>query len=76
VIPPERLVFMSSAPGPDGKPMFELLNTITLIDRAGKTEMTAEIRAVRITANAAFALAGMTQGWQEMLDRLQAFLAS
>ena len=62
--------------GPDGKPMFELLNTITFADRGGKTEMTAKIRAIRITGDAAFPLAGMTQGWIEMLERLQAFLES
>jgi uncharacterized protein YndB with AHSA1/START domain len=67
---------MSTAPGPDGQPMFEMRNVITFAGRGGKTVMTAEIRAVRITGNAAFALAGMTQGWTEMLERLQAFLAS
>lgn len=71
IVPPERLVFMSSAAGPDGKPMFEMLNTVTFTERNGKTELRLDVRALMVTGLAARPLQGMTQGWTETLERLQ-----
>lgn len=72
IVPPERLVFVSSAPGRDGKPMFELLNTVTFTARGGKTELKLDVRVIMLTGDAARPLQGMTQGWTETLERLQA----
>ncbi len=70
VVPPARLVFSSWPIGPNGERLFESLNTITFVERGGKTEMTADIQVAEVTGEAAPALSGMTQGWTEMLDRL------
>jgi|HubBroStandDraft_5_1064220.scaffolds.fasta_scaffold62812_2 uncharacterized protein YndB with AHSA1/START domain len=70
IAPPERIVFTSGANGPNGKPMFELLNTVTFAARGGKTELTVEVRALKLTGEAARPFQGMTQGWTESLDRL------
>lgn len=75
VVEPERLVFTSSAPNREDKPMFEMLNTVTFTERGGKTELTLEVRALMVTGDAAYPLQGMTQGWTETLDRLGAEVA-
>lgn len=72
IVEPERLVFTSSAPGRDGNPMFEMLNTVTFSERGGKTELTLDVRALMVTGDAARPLQGMTQGWTETLDKLGA----
>jgi len=71
VVPPERLVFTSWAHMRDGKPMFEMLNTVTFTERGGKTEMRLEVRALMVTGDAAGPLSGMTVGWMQTIDRLQ-----
>ena len=71
IVPPERLVFTSSATAADGKPMFEMLNSVTFTARGEQTEVRLEVRALMITGDAARPLQGMTQGWTESLDRLQ-----
>ena len=65
-------MFTSSATGGDGKPIFEMLNSVTLTARGDKTELRLEVRALTITGDAAYPLQGMTQGWTETIERLQA----
>lgn len=72
---PERLVFLSSALDEEGKPLFEVLNTITLTEQSGKTLLTLEARVVKSTAKAVSHLAGMEMGWTQTIDRLGEFLA-
>lgn len=76
IAPPERLVFTSWALNREGGQMFEMLNTVTFAERAGKTEMTLDVRAIMLTGDAASPLRGMTQGWTETLDRLRAEVES
>ena len=75
VVEPERLVFTSTAlEDEDGKPLFEILNTVTFEDFHGITKLTLHARLVtkdfQLTAQVAAALAGMEQGWSESLYRL------
>jgi uncharacterized protein YndB with AHSA1/START domain len=75
IIEPERLVFTSTALEDEhGKPLFEILNTITFDDFNGITKLTLHARLVtrdfKLTPQAAAALAGMEQGWSESLYRL------
>ena len=72
IVEPGRLVFTSSAPNRNGEPMFEMLNTVTFVERGSKTEVTVEVRATMVTGDAAYPLQGMTQGWTETLERLGA----
>ncbi len=75
IVEPERLVFTSAALDGDGKPLFEVLNTVTFTERGGTTTQTSHARVVRSTAGAAPYLAGMEAGWTQTLDRLEAYLA-
>jgi uncharacterized protein YndB with AHSA1/START domain len=70
VVEPERLVFTSSALDKNGEPLFEVLNTVTFAEEGGKTKLTVHATVSKVKAEAAMHLAGMEQGWSEMLDRL------
>ncbi len=76
IVEPERLVFTSSAVEDEkGHPQLVVRFTVTFDEHNGKTKLT--VRAVVVTSGpaAAGALAGMEQGWTEMLDRLAEELA-
>ena len=74
---PRRLVFTSAALDAAGKPMFEVLNTVTFTEHAGRTTtMRLEARVTAATAAAAPHLAGMNQGWAQTLDRLAGHAAT
>ena len=75
VVEPERLVFISAALDADGKPMFELLNTVTFAEEGGKTKQILRVRVIKRTAQAAPYLAGMEPGWTQSLERLAAYVA-
>jgi uncharacterized protein YndB with AHSA1/START domain len=75
IVPPERLVFTSTALEDEhGEPLFEILNTITFEDFHGITKLTLHARLLtkdfKLTPQAAAALSGMEQGWSESLYRL------
>jgi uncharacterized protein YndB with AHSA1/START domain len=73
---PERIVFTSGPTDADGKPLFEVLATVTFADRDGKTELTLQARVTSMTDIAPQYLQGMEQGWSQSLDRLAETLAS
>jgi uncharacterized protein YndB with AHSA1/START domain len=66
VVAPERIVFSSSAV--DGA--LEVLTTVTFAEEGARTKMTLEAIVVKVAEEAAFALAGMREGWTQTLDRL------
>jgi uncharacterized protein YndB with AHSA1/START domain len=69
--PPEKLVFESSAFfDKDGIPAFEVINTVTLKEQAGRTTMTLKVDVVKATAAMIAGLKGMRQGWGESLDKM------
>ena len=75
VVSPERLVFTGSALDEKGKPLFEVLNTVTFADQGGKTKLTVQAQVVRkIAAVADQYLKGQEQGWSQSLERLEEFL--
>jgi uncharacterized protein YndB with AHSA1/START domain len=77
VTPPERLAFTSTAYAGVGGPfMLEDLTTITFTERNGQTVLTLHAVVTRSTPEAGEALAGMEQGWNESLDKLEALLAT
>jgi uncharacterized protein YndB with AHSA1/START domain len=72
---PERLVFTSTALEDEtGKPLMEILNTVTFEDFHGITKLTLHARLLtpdfKMTPQLAAALSGMEQGWSESLYRL------
>jgi uncharacterized protein YndB with AHSA1/START domain len=76
VVEPHRLVFSTTPLGEDGKPMFEVLNTVAFEEIDGKTKLTVQARVVSTTAQAAQYLDGMEAGWTQSLERLEEVLTS
>ena len=70
IVAPERLVFTSVVPDENGKPLFEILNTVLFEDVGGRTRLTLRASVTAATAAAAPYLAGMDKGWNQTLDRL------
>ena len=58
-----------------GKPMFEVLTTVTFAEQGGKTKQILRARVIKATAQAAPYLAGMEAGWTQSLERLAAYVA-
>jgi uncharacterized protein YndB with AHSA1/START domain len=58
-----------------GKPIFELLNTVTFAEEGGKTKQILRLRVIKRTAQAAPYLAGMKQGWTQSLEPLASYVA-
>lgn len=75
VAPPERLVFSSSALDQEGRPLFEILNTVTFSEQGGRTVLRLEARVLKATAQAPQFLDGMDEGWRQTLVRLAQHLA-
>jgi uncharacterized protein YndB with AHSA1/START domain len=71
---PHRLVFISAAIDDQGKPMFEVRNTVTFTQIANGTEIALVAVVTKTTADAPRHLAGMSQGWSQSLDRLVALV--
>jgi uncharacterized protein YndB with AHSA1/START domain len=69
---PHRLVFMTAALDGNGRPMFEVLNTVVFTAVDEGTEISLVARVTSTTPAAPQYLAGMSQGWSQSLDRLAA----
>lgn len=65
VVPPERLAFTSGVTD-----LFEVLTTVTLTERGGRTTVAVNARVLKATGDAAPFLAGMEAGWSQSLERL------
>ena len=77
IIEPERLVMTTSAlEDADSNPQLEVLNTVTFVERDGKTTLTLRAVVVKAGPDADAALAGMAEGWSQSLDKLADLLAS
>ena len=72
---PHRLVFKTAALDGEGKPMFEVLNTVTFTAVAGGTEIALVAQVTSTTPDAPRYLSGMSMGWSQSLDRLGALVA-
>lgn len=71
IIPPERLVFVTTAHFDDeNKPILENLNTVTFEEYEGKTRLTLHVTVLKATPEAEGPLAGMKEGWSQSLDKL------
>ncbi len=77
IVAPGRIVMESALLGDDGKPQFEARNIITFEEHGGKTVVTVTAQVVKIhDPRAAGGLDGMTEGWKQTLDRLEAYIAT
>jgi uncharacterized protein YndB with AHSA1/START domain len=75
VVEPERIVFTSGLTE-GGVTKFEVLNTITLVDLAGKTELTLHARVLSQTPGMEAHLDGMAEGWSQSLEKLATHLST
>jgi uncharacterized protein YndB with AHSA1/START domain len=76
IVPPERLVFVSSAcEDEDGKPQLEVLNTVIFGKTNGRTKLTLQAVVIKASPVVAGPLAGMEAGWTQSLERLDALVA-
>ncbi len=76
IAPPERLLLACTARDEAGKAIFEVLNTATFAERAGRTTVTLDARVLASTPAAAKYLSGIEEGWRQSLDRLDELLRS
>ena len=75
VVEPERIVFMAGAHVDEsGKPLFEVLTTVTFTEEGGRTTLTLSARPLNPPPEAAPYLSGMELGWSQSIDRLVAFV--
>jgi uncharacterized protein YndB with AHSA1/START domain len=75
IVEPERLVFASAALDGKGNPLFEVLTTVTLAEKGGKTSLTMRASIIKTTDDAAPYLEGMEAGWTQTLERLTSHVA-
>ncbi len=75
IVEPERLSFSSGALDENGKPLFDLLQTVTFTEQDGKTTLTVRRRVVEASADAARYLKGYKAGMIQSLERLAALVS-
>lgn len=75
IVPPERLVFTSTAFDDEhGEAQLQVLTTVTFAEQNGKTMLTLRAHVLKASPEVMEALAGMEQGWSESLEKLEAVL--
>jgi uncharacterized protein YndB with AHSA1/START domain len=75
IVAPERLVTMTGALDEKGKYLFEILHTMTLAERNGKTKLTMHSRVIKTTDGASRYIGGFETGMTLSLARLAGHLA-
>ena len=76
IVPPERLVFLTSALDEQGEPIFTNRNTVVFREADAGTEISIHTVVVVATPHAMQYLKGMREGWSSSLDKLAAFVES
>jgi uncharacterized protein YndB with AHSA1/START domain len=71
---PEHLSFINSPLDADGNKMFEVLQSLTLTDQAGKTQFRLVSKVVSAGPQAAPFLAGMDEGLNQSIKHLEALI--
>lgn len=75
IVPPERIVMATYAlETEDGSFLLEGLTTALFADHEGKTKLTVHAQITKAAPEAAGALAGMEEGWNQSLDKLTAYV--
>lgn len=67
---PHRLVFKACPLDEQGRPIMEVLNSVTFTEVNGGTEIALVATVTIYTPAATGPISGMSQGWSESLDRL------
>jgi uncharacterized protein YndB with AHSA1/START domain len=74
VEPPTKLVMESSVPGPNGQIFFSIRQTIFFEVRGAETELTLEMKVLRVNAGGEPFLEGAKQGFGMTMDNLEEYL--
>jgi uncharacterized protein YndB with AHSA1/START domain len=74
IVPPERLVFLTSALDEQGEPIFVNRNTVLFREVEGGTEVSIHTVVLNTTPHAMHYLKGMREGWSGSLDKLSNYL--
>ena len=75
VAPPGLLVTITGALDADGKMLFEIKHTMTLVELRGKTKLTMHSRVIKTTPGAGKYIGGFEAGMTQSLERLADLLA-
>ena len=75
IVEPERLVFKSFLRDDSGATYLETLTVVTFAETNGKTNLTINIRVVAERPEAEGPLQGMSEGWNQTLERLATYVA-
>jgi uncharacterized protein YndB with AHSA1/START domain len=62
--------------GPDGAPLLLAVHNLSLAGQRKRTRLSLTIRVISATTAAVPALAGMTLGWNQLLDKLERIVGS
>jgi uncharacterized protein YndB with AHSA1/START domain len=73
---PGTIVFKSAALDPEGKAIFEILNSVTLVEEGEGTRLTVHAKVLRMRPEAKQYLKGQKVGWSQTLDRLEAMVTN
>jgi uncharacterized protein YndB with AHSA1/START domain len=76
LVEPDYLVFKNYKEDEDGNAQLEVINTVTFTEENGKTTMTLNALATRITPEACGSIDGMNVGWNQSIDRFADLLAT
>ena len=74
IVPGEKLAFTNDAYDAAGSKLLDGFTTVRFEDAEGKTMLTLEQTAKGVAEIAKFMLGGMSQGWMESFDKLDACL--
>jgi len=70
IVEDKLIVFTSAALDVNSQPLFEVMNVVTFTAEGNKTKLTLHATVSNIRPEAAPYLAGMNEGWNMSLDRL------
>jgi uncharacterized protein YndB with AHSA1/START domain len=74
IVEPKKIVFTSGAAGPDGKLLFEFLNTVTFTEKKGRTTLKLTTHLLNSTPGAMRYISGQGAGWSSSLQKLAEFV--
>ncbi len=77
IVPPEKLVFLTTALDGAGKPIFENLNTVLFEEfEDNQTLIKLHVQVVEELGDSEQYLKGMEQGWSSSLDKLEVYVVA
>jgi uncharacterized protein YndB with AHSA1/START domain len=76
VVEPARLVFTELSLNREARLLFKAPTTVTFAERAAKTELTVQVRAIALDEIGVPMIGAMDKGWTQTLDSLDQFVVT